>query len=92
MIQLVELSGWANFDANKFDPLHHRVVVAVLNTKISRVRKTLIFGTVWIVGINPNAWFYLIQWPFIIIFPKKLRAAELDNTEHMRQFFKQIST
>ena len=48
------------------------VLVATLNTKISRVRKTFVFGTVWLVGITPNAPFYPILWSFIMIFPEKL--------------------
>jgi len=50
----------------------HRMLLAILNTKISRVRKTLVFGTVLLVESTPNSPFYPILQAPIMIFPEKL--------------------
>ena len=55
-----------------FTETPHSLLVAILNTKISRVRKILVFGTVRLVGITPTAQFYPIPWPPIMIFPEKM--------------------
>ena len=31
----------------------------------------MVIGTVWLVGITPNAKFYPIPWPSVMIFPEK---------------------
>ena len=46
--------------------------VSILNTKISRVRKTLGCGTVWLLRITTRSLFYPTLWPPFMIFPKKL--------------------
>ena len=46
----------------------HRVLVAILNPKISRLRKILVFRSVWLVRITSNIHFYPIPKPHIMIF------------------------
>ena len=59
-IEMLHGRGCQNYQSN-YKQAIHRLLVAILNTKISRVVKTLVFGRVSILGSGLTSTFKLLM-------------------------------